>query len=245
MKLTILGNNGPYPKAGGACSGYLLEYEDTKVLIDCGNGVLSRLQKFYPVHELDAIILTHLHSDHISDIFVMKYALGISRTLGNNSKTIPIYTANDDQYLIDNMNYNDSFKINFIDEDNEVIIGNIKFNFIKTKHLVETYGVKAIAGNKKFVYSSDTSYFEEFIDFVKDANLFLCEVGILSKDKNKNIMHLTPKEVAKLAEKAKVKKLLLTHFYPEYEMKSILEETSDNYSSEFELSKEMKSYFID
>ena len=43
LKLTILGCYGPYPKAGGACSGYLLEDETTKILIDCGNGVLSRL----------------------------------------------------------------------------------------------------------------------------------------------------------------------------------------------------------
>ena len=38
MKLTVLGCYGPYPPAGGACSGYLLEEGGTRVLIDCGNG---------------------------------------------------------------------------------------------------------------------------------------------------------------------------------------------------------------
>ncbi|MBS4534651.1 MBL fold metallo-hydrolase [Clostridium sp. D2Q-14] len=241
MKLTILGNNGPYPKAGEACSGYLLEHKDIKILIDCGNGVLSRLQKFYSVNELDAIILTHLHSDHISDIFIMKYALG----LGKNNKTIPIYTAYDDQYLLDNMNYNNAFEINFIVEDKEVIIGDIHFSFIKNKHPVDTYGVKAVVNNKKFVYSSDTSYFDEIINFIKEADLFLCESGVLSKDKNNNIMHLTPKDASILAKEAKVKKLLLTHFYPEYKRQSILKELSDDYNFEIKLSEEMKSYIID
>ena len=41
MKLTVLGCNGPYPAAGGACSGYLLETGDTRVLLDCGAGALA------------------------------------------------------------------------------------------------------------------------------------------------------------------------------------------------------------
>ncbi|MCG8541098.1 MAG: MBL fold metallo-hydrolase, partial [Clostridia bacterium] len=66
MKITILGNSGPYPRAGGACSGYLLEEDDIKILIDCGNGVLSRLLGMIEsLEDIDAIILSHLHSDHI------------------------------------------------------------------------------------------------------------------------------------------------------------------------------------
>lgn len=44
MKLTVLGNTGPYPKAGGACSGYLLENGDSKVVLDMGNGTLANLR---------------------------------------------------------------------------------------------------------------------------------------------------------------------------------------------------------
>ncbi|MBS4537106.1 MBL fold metallo-hydrolase [Clostridium sp. D2Q-11] len=244
MKLTVLGNYGPFPKAGGACSGYLLEYKDTKILIDCGNGILSRLQKFCPVNKLDAIILTHLHSDHISDIFIMKYALGINKNIQKDIKTVPVYTANGDKYLIENMNYNDCFEIKFIDEDNSINIGDIKFDFIKTKHPVETYAIRATSGNKKFIYSSDTAYFEELIEFSKNADLFLCEVGILSKDKNEEILHLTPQEASDIANKAKVKRLVLTHFYPGYKSEAIRTETLNNYNSIFELSQEMKAYFI-
>ena len=43
MKLTILGNNGPFPAAGGACSGYLLQHGEHCVQLDMGTGVLARL----------------------------------------------------------------------------------------------------------------------------------------------------------------------------------------------------------
>lgn len=82
MKLTVLGNNGPFPSPGGACSGYLLEEDSTKILIDCGNGVLSNLQKICPFEDLSAIILTHLHSDHISDLMVLRYAVQIKNARG-------------------------------------------------------------------------------------------------------------------------------------------------------------------
>lgn len=79
MKLTVLGNQGAAPGAGGVCSGYLLENDNAKVLIDCGSGVLANLQKVCKVSELDAIILTHLHSDHMSDMMVLKYTIEVSR----------------------------------------------------------------------------------------------------------------------------------------------------------------------
>ena len=77
MKLTILGNNGPYPAAGGACSGYLLtgDHGRTQVLIDCGAGVLSGLSTWISWEALDAVILSHLHYDHMSDLLPMQYAM--------------------------------------------------------------------------------------------------------------------------------------------------------------------------
>ena len=73
MKLTVLGKYGPYPKAGGATTSYLLECGVKKLLIDAGSGSLSRVQEYCALDELDGIILTHLHSDHCSDMFILRY----------------------------------------------------------------------------------------------------------------------------------------------------------------------------
>ena len=73
MKLTVLGCNGPYPAPGGACSGYFLQEGDTGVLLDCGAGVLAQLEKHMPPQNLTAIVLSHLHYDHMSDMLPLIY----------------------------------------------------------------------------------------------------------------------------------------------------------------------------
>ena len=75
MNVTVLGKYGPYPKAGGAASGYLLSAGGNRILLDCGSGVFSRLISLCPPEELSAVHLTHLHADHSSDLGVMNYYL--------------------------------------------------------------------------------------------------------------------------------------------------------------------------
>ena len=75
MKLTVLGRHGPFPAPGGACSGYLIEAGDIKLCVDLGSGTLGNLRNILPGLKLDGILLSHLHSDHMSDMLVLRYAL--------------------------------------------------------------------------------------------------------------------------------------------------------------------------
>ncbi len=75
MKLTILGSSAAYPKAGGACSGYLVEEGKTRLLVDCGTGVLSNLQKLFALKDVGHIVISHLHADHCFDLIPYRYAL--------------------------------------------------------------------------------------------------------------------------------------------------------------------------
>ena len=89
MYLTILGNNGPFPAPGGACSGYLLESDsgETKLLLDAGTGSLARLQEALRVEELTAVVVSHLHFDHMSDLLPMQYALQFS----GRERPLPVF----------------------------------------------------------------------------------------------------------------------------------------------------------
>src|SRR5690625_7537103 len=74
MKLTVIGCWGGYPAPGEATSAYLIEKDDFSLLVDAGSGSLAQLQHYKNVMEIDAIIVTHYHQDHIADIGVIQYA---------------------------------------------------------------------------------------------------------------------------------------------------------------------------
>ena len=75
MRLTVLGKSPSWQDADGACSGYLLEEEGSTVLLDCGNGVFSKLRRFRDYTKVDAVVISHLHADHFLDLVPFSYAL--------------------------------------------------------------------------------------------------------------------------------------------------------------------------
>jgi len=72
---------------------------------------------------------------------------------------------------------------------------------------------------KKIVYTGDTRYFEGLVDIAKEADLLIMDstFGEEHKQKAELTTHSTSVEAAKVAKKAKVKKLVLTHFSRRYE----------------------------
>ncbi|WP_432409257.1 MBL fold metallo-hydrolase [Wukongibacter sp. M2B1] len=245
MKITILGNSGPYPRAGSACSGYLLETKNHKILIDCGNGTLSRLLSIIgSLNELDAIILSHLHSDHISDIMVMRYALGINQEKGTITKSIPLYAPRDPEDTYVKLQFKNAFIQEELMEHSILTFGDIRITFKLMSHPVRTYGLTVEENGKKFVYSSDTKYCDAVNEIAENSDLFLCECNLLERDRIEDAYHLSAKQVGEIATNARVKKLLLTHIWPEYDIDELLNETRNHFSGDVEIAAELESYEI-
>ncbi|WP_026476275.1 MBL fold metallo-hydrolase [Alkaliphilus transvaalensis] len=245
MKLTVLGCYGPYPKAKGACSGYLLEDEDTKILIDCGNGVLSRLLEYCPdLNELDGILISHLHPDHMSDLLVLRYAVAIKKMMGNTQKSIDLYLPATPEADYARVQYNQAFDQKVLHDGMEINIKGLKISFQKTDHPIECYAMAFEKDGKKLVYSADTKYHQPLIDFAMKSDLFLCEGGILEKDRTENTPHVSAKQAGEMALAAGVKKLVLTHFYPEVGNEEFLKEAESVFISKVELAEEYKTYII-
>src|SRR4029453_1592114 len=67
MRLTVLGCAGSFPGPGPACSAYLVEADGFRLMLDFGTGSLSALQRYASLTSVDAILLSHLHLDHMVD----------------------------------------------------------------------------------------------------------------------------------------------------------------------------------
>ena len=69
MRVTLLGTGSPLPHPERAGPATLVRTSTTSVLFDCGRGVVTRLAGAGLLPSmLDAVVLTHLHSDHVSDL---------------------------------------------------------------------------------------------------------------------------------------------------------------------------------
>lgn len=245
MKITVLGNSGPYPRAGSACSGYLLETEKFKILIDCGNGTLSRLLSIIEnLNELDAIILSHLHSDHISDIMVMRYALGIGQAKGRIAKSMPLYAPKDPEDTYTKLQFENAFIQNELNENSILTFGDMRITFRPMSHPIRTFGVVVEKNGKKFVYTADTKVCDSLFQMSQGADLLLSECNLLEKDRNEDVYHLSAKQVGEVATNTGVKRLLLTHIWPEYDTNDILKEAQANFFGNVEIATEMKTYEI-
>lgn len=244
MKLIVLGNQGPFPGADAACSGFLLQDIDTNILIDCGSGVISRLQKYCSLNELDAIVLSHLHSDHSSDMFVLRYAMQAKLITKTIEKAIDVYTPSTPDKYYKEMDFNGAFNLHDIDDRMQLELKGFKFTFYKTAHPVECYGMRIEKDGKIFAYSADTTYTENIIQLAENADLFLCEANATENiRKTSNPPHLSVKEACDIARKAKAKRLLLTHFWFEEPRENYIGDTRGEFDK-VELSKELTEYEI-
>ena len=74
MRLTVLGRSPARPNPGEACAGYVVEGGDSRILMDVGPGVVAQLLRRNTPDELDAVVISHMHTDHCLDLITLRYS---------------------------------------------------------------------------------------------------------------------------------------------------------------------------
>ena len=224
MKLTILGNNGPYPAPGGACSGYLLESDSghTTVLIDCGSGVLANLMAARALDRLDAVVLSHLHYDHMSDLLPMQYAIQFHP----RKHPLPVYVPASPELvrlLLEQAACYDLW------DCKDVTIGEMRVRFNPSRHPVETSAISVECDGERFVFTGDSNVDDTVELFCDGASLLLADAGLSSEDWKPTSPHYSAALCGELARNTRAKKLLLTHFNPKYDPEALLREAQAHF----------------
>jgi ribonuclease BN (tRNA processing enzyme) len=212
MKLTVLGCAGSFPGPDSACSAYLVEADGFRLLVDFGAGSLSALQRYASLTSIDAILLSHLHADHILDacnyVVVRRYApdgpyplLPIYAPAGARGRLSAAYGEGelDDVYQFHDLT------------PGRREIGPFAVTVDRVNHPVETYGVRLEHGGRVLAYSADSAPCDALHRLAHNADLFLCEASYLDGEENPPDLHLTGREAGEVATKAGVARLVLTH----------------------------------
>ncbi len=244
IKLTILGKYGPFPGRDGACSAYLLQHGGKNILIDCGNGCLAHLQRQLDIAEIDAVFLSHLHHDHVSDMHILRSALEGFKARGLPCKLpLPVYMPDTPENIAALIQSTAAFQVNAAQENVLQLFG-MDISWRAMTHPVASYAMRFEAEGKSFVYSGDTNMNDEIVPFAANADLLLIDAGLLSRDKkDNNAPHISALEAGQIGAQAGVKKLVGTHVYPLYDENEVGRELSAHCSCA-EIARENKIYII-
>ncbi len=194
------------------------------LVIDMAAGSLRQLLKAgIRQDDIDLILFTHFHPDHTGElvpfIFASKYSPAYRR-----KKPVFIWGAEGLSGLLEG--FFKAWGEWALPQDDAVVIEEIPVSMktsqqfppfvITTIHVKHTqqslaYRMEGPEG-KSVVFTGDTDFCQELVDIAQNADLLIMECA--SPEGHKVQGHMTPSEAGKVAKKARAKKLVLTHFYP-------------------------------
>lgn len=244
MQLRVIGCWGGYPKVNEASSAYLLEHDGFHLLLDCGSGVLSLLPNYLPLKQLDAVILTHYHADHVADIGVLQHALLVQSYLNELNLPLPIYGHTFDEEAFAKLTYKNVTLGKPYDPEQSLEIGPFSVTFMRTEHSVPCFAMRIEADNQSLVYTGDSAFKEEMIDFVKGCDLLLSECNFYDGMDAAPVGHMNSKDVGIIAEKGAVKQLVLTHLPHFGDVKKLPIEVKKYFSGPVSLAERGQLYQI-
>ena len=211
LALCVLGCDGSYPGPGGACSGYLLTCATTVVWLDAGPGTMAALQTHVPLDELDAVVLTHEHADHWSDLEHLDVAF--RWYLGRSG--FPVY-APPDLIAAASDRIPDDGVVDWrpTSPDQPIEIGPMTFTFSRTDHPVQTFAVRVDGRGRSLGYSADTGPRWPLSSLGPGLDLALVEATWLADHERDAAPHLSARQAGATARQAGVGRLVLTHVLP-------------------------------
>ena len=226
MRLTVLGSRGGYPTENSACSSYLLQTDTATFLFDMGTGSLRNLIKTIEIDKIDAVFISHLHFDHISDLLDFQYLIQMQRGDGIIHKNMKVFLPKEPEGIYSVLKNSKEFDLFEINDGMEVRIEGVNVRVKRTSHPVPSYAFRVAAEGKSFVYTGDASASTpDFDDILKDADLAVMDCGNLEKYMKPTLAHMTPAQCFELCRRNNIKSCVLSHLIPHYSEEDYSAET--------------------
>jgi ribonuclease BN (tRNA processing enzyme) len=209
MVVTILGSGTVVPHPERVCSGYWVEVDGLRTLMDCGSGVLHNMARFrLPWQHITHILVSHFHTDHVGDLpsllFSLKHGLPQARTevltvvgpVGTGELFERMAAAFGEHVLDPGF----PVRIREVAPGEDLELGDVaRLRSRATPHTGASLAYRLEAAGATIGYTGDTG--------IPDS---------LAMD-----THLTPSRVARIAANAKPRLLVPTHIYPQLETEDV------------------------
>ncbi|MGA4507620.1 MBL fold metallo-hydrolase [Propionibacteriaceae bacterium G1746] len=234
LTITPLGRVSGMPKQGNAASGYVVTDGTTTVLLDAGPGVALMLSGAAPIEQLDAIVVTHMHIDHVYDLLaVAKMVLATRLVRGPegvslaDGRTIPAFvpaggSAALRQHaalfpVVSNPLFDQAFDhavtLTEYQPGSRVEVGSLTIDLVELAHVVTDCGVRVTSRDgHALAFTGDTGWTPALLDLARDVDLLVCENTLTAPDTSGH-GHLCAAEAGRAAAMSAAGHLMLTHFW--------------------------------
>jgi len=262
LRVTVLGKSPSWQDAAGACSGYLAQEDGASVLLDCGNGVFSKLRGICDYVDVDAVVITHMHADHFLDLVPSSYALRyaprqqpvpVAGWPGTDEPARPrLYLpvggsevlrrvvgcwGNED--LIDS-----AFDVHEYAPDDVLSLASLTVRFCEVPHYVTTFAVELSCDKARFTYGADCRPNDELVGFARETDLLLIEATLPRPERDGTRGHLTAHEAGEHGKGAGAHRLVLTHYSDELDVEVTRAQGADGFGGPVDLAIEGAVYSV-
>ncbi|MFL5824839.1 MAG: MBL fold metallo-hydrolase [Solirubrobacteraceae bacterium] len=259
----MLGKSPAWPDAGGACSGYLVQDAGHSLLIDCGNGVFSKLRERCDYVDVASVLVTHLHADHFLDLVPFSYALvyaprqqpvAVGGWPGTEAPARPslyapagaketfrhIVRCWGNEELIEM-----AFDLHEYEPWDELDLGPLQLRFCEVPHYTRTFAVEVTeASGRRFTFGADCSPNDQLVNFAQDTDLLMIEGTLPRPERTGERGHLTPFEAGEHGQRAAAKRLVLTHFSDELDREWVRAQATEAFGGPVQLAEEGAVYTL-
>lgn len=249
MRLTVVGCSGSMSGPRSPASSYLLQADDGErewnVLLDLGAGAFGALMRYLDPARLDAVVLSHLHADHVVDItgleVFLRYhpggALPPVRVIGPAATAQRVAGLTMDS--VDSLDH--SFRFETLTDGSVHHVGPMRLDACEVAHPIEAYGVRVTgpsadgSGQVRLGYTGDSDSCDGLLEVARDADLLLSEAAFQEGRDTVRGIHLTGLRAGRLAQQAGARRLVLTHLPPWNDVETIRREASSAYRGPIDL----------
>ena len=220
LQLTPIGTSPAWYNPGEPTSGFLLEADGFRILVDCGSGVIARyLALFGADQPIDAVVLSHVHADHCFDLVPLKFGIDFG-TLGSwapqlwlppNARerlTRLVSTWDEDfSYFTKTYDVRDYAPGAVLD------LGPFQLRSCEVPHFVESFALRFDAAGASFGFTSDLGPNDVVAPFMDGVDLLLAEAACAEHSdlSSEGRGHISATEAGCIARDAHAHSLLLTH----------------------------------
>jgi ribonuclease BN (tRNA processing enzyme) len=213
-QVTVLGSCAAFPEPGRACSGFLVDYDGYRLVLDLGYATLPRLLTNWADGGIDAVVITHEHPDHCIDLHGLFRMRFYARP---QPPPLPLYCTPGvlDRLsgLEPSVDLRAAFDVHPLPGAHRA--GPFALTGMPLPHYVPNTGVRLDADGTVLAYTGDTGPTPLLAELGRDADLYIVEATDRdgeARQPSRNL--LTAAEAGTWATRAGARRLLLTHFWP-------------------------------